>query len=32
VPWPIQGLDVLLSERDKTNPSFAEWKRTVIPA
>jgi len=27
VAWPLQGLEVLLSERDKTNPSFREWKR-----
>jgi dTDP-4-dehydrorhamnose 3,5-epimerase len=25
VAWPLEGLDVLLSERDKTNPSFREF-------
>jgi dTDP-4-dehydrorhamnose 3,5-epimerase len=29
VAWPLQGVEPLLSERDKTNPSFAEWKRTA---
>jgi dTDP-4-dehydrorhamnose 3,5-epimerase len=27
VAWPLQGLDVLLSDRDKGNPSFKEWKK-----
>jgi dTDP-4-dehydrorhamnose 3,5-epimerase len=27
VPWPLEGIDPLLSERDKSNQSFAEWKR-----
>lgn len=26
VQWPLRGLDVLLSERDKTNPSFKAWR------
>ena len=26
VPWPLEGLQTLLSERDQKNPSFAEWK------
>jgi dTDP-4-dehydrorhamnose 3,5-epimerase len=27
VPWPLEGIEPLLSERDKTNQSFAAWKR-----
>ena len=26
VQWPLNGIEPLLSERDKTNQSFAEWK------
>ena len=29
VAWPIQGMDLLLSERDKTNQSFVEWRKSV---
>jgi dTDP-4-dehydrorhamnose 3,5-epimerase len=29
VAWPLDGIEPLLSERDKTNPSFAEWRKTV---
>ena len=29
VAWPVQGLELVLSNRDKTNPSFAEWKKSV---
>jgi dTDP-4-dehydrorhamnose 3,5-epimerase len=28
VAWPLEGLDVLLSDRDKGNQSFAEWKKS----
>jgi dTDP-4-dehydrorhamnose 3,5-epimerase len=27
VSWPVDGMEVLLSERDKNNPSFAAWKQ-----
>lgn len=27
VPWPLEGIEPLLSERDKGNQSFAEWTR-----
>ena len=26
VQWPLDGISPLLSERDKTNPSFREWR------
>ncbi len=29
VAWPIQGMDLLLSERDKTNQSFVDWRKSV---
>ncbi len=29
VQWPLNGIEPLLSERDKTNPSFAEWKKSI---
>jgi dTDP-4-dehydrorhamnose 3,5-epimerase len=27
VQWPLNGIEPLLSERDKGNPSFVEWKK-----
>jgi dTDP-4-dehydrorhamnose 3,5-epimerase len=30
VPWPLQGLSPLLSERDKKNQSFAEFRRKLL--
>ena len=29
VPWPLQGLDPLLSERDQKAPTFAEYKAKI---
>lgn len=26
VPWPLNGIEPLLSDRDKTNQSFKEWQ------
>ncbi len=31
VPWPIAGLAPILSERDRKNQSFAEFKRKLLP-
>ena len=28
VQWPLNGMEPLLSERDKGNPSFKEWKKS----
>jgi dTDP-4-dehydrorhamnose 3,5-epimerase len=30
VPWPLQGITPILSERDKKNQSFAEFKRKLL--
>jgi dTDP-4-dehydrorhamnose 3,5-epimerase len=29
VAWPLDGIEPLLSARDKTNPSFKEWRTSV---
>lgn len=31
VPWPLEGLTPILSERDKKNQSFADFKRKLLP-
>jgi dTDP-4-dehydrorhamnose 3,5-epimerase len=31
VPWPLTGLTPILSERDRKNQSFAEFKRKLLP-
>ena len=28
VQWPLNGIEPLLSDRDKGNQTFAEWKKT----
>jgi dTDP-4-dehydrorhamnose 3,5-epimerase len=30
VPWPVAGLAPILSERDRNNQSFAEFKRKLL--
>lgn len=29
VQWPLQGMEPLLSERDKSNPTFKEWNQNL---